>query len=206
MKTIWGGSISICLLGSEAACSCRKRLTYLTGALYGRPLARLRETLRHLGIEKAAERSEPEDHAAILCEIMAGLVGGGIAAPAGADREFFEKHLAPWIRRFFVDLEHAESADFYARVGSLGRTFIEVEMEAFALSAQMRMSGSLFENETFRSGEGAGWLRKTGEDAMREFIVACLVAGIIAAGAAVILDNYVQEPVSVAFAEPGVRV
>jgi hypothetical protein len=49
-------------------------------------------------------------------------------------------------------------------------------------------------------------LRKTGEGAMREFIVACLVAGIIAAGAAVILDNYVQEPVSVAFAEPGVRV
>jgi TorA maturation chaperone TorD len=108
---------------------------YLTGLLHGRPLARLRETLRHLGIEKAAERSEPEDHAAILCEIMAGLVGGGIAAPAGADREFFEKHLARWIRRFFVDLEHAESADFYARVGSLGRTFIEVETEAFALSA-----------------------------------------------------------------------
>jgi TorA maturation chaperone TorD len=83
----------------------------------------LRETLRHLGIEKAAERSEPEDHAAILCEIMVGLVDGGIAAPAGADREFFAKHLAPWIRYFFVDLEHAESADFYARVGSLGRTF-----------------------------------------------------------------------------------
>jgi TorA maturation chaperone TorD len=108
---------------------------YLTGALYGRPLARLREALQHLGVEKAAERSEPEDHAAILCEIMAGLVGGGITAAAGADREFFEKHLAPWIRRFFVDLEHEQSADFYARVGVLGRVFIEVETEAYALSA-----------------------------------------------------------------------
>jgi len=108
---------------------------YLTGALYGRPLARLREALQHLGIEKAAERSEPEDHAAILCEIMAGLVGGGIVAPAGADRDFFEKHLAPWIRRFFVDLEQAQSAGFYACVGALGRTFVEVETEAFALSA-----------------------------------------------------------------------
>jgi TorA maturation chaperone TorD len=107
---------------------------YLTGSLYGRPLARLREALQHLGIEKAAERSEPEDHAAILCEIMAGLVGGGITAPAGADREFFEKHLARWIRRFFVDLEHAQSADFYARVGALGRTFMEIETEAYALS------------------------------------------------------------------------
>ena len=108
---------------------------YLTGALYGRPLARLREALQHLGIEKAAQCSEPEDHAAILCEIMAGLVGGGIAAPAGADRDFFEKHLARWIGRFFVDLEQAPSAGFYACVGALGRTFIEVEAEAFALSA-----------------------------------------------------------------------
>jgi TorA maturation chaperone TorD len=108
---------------------------YLTGALYGRPLARLRETLQLLGIEKAAGHSEPEDHAAILCEIMAGLVGGGIAAPPGADRDFFEKYLVPWIRRFFVDLEHAKSAEFYAYVGSLGRTFVDVETEAFALSA-----------------------------------------------------------------------
>jgi len=108
---------------------------YLAGSLYGRPLARLRETLRRLGIEKASGRSEPEDHAAILCEIMAGLVDGGIAAPAGAERDFFEKHLLPWIRRFFVDLEHAEAADFYARVGSLGRAFMDVETQAYALSA-----------------------------------------------------------------------
>ena len=104
---------------------------YLTGALYGRPLVRLRETLRRLGIEKAPERSEPEDHAAILCEIMAGLAGGSIAAPAGADRDFFGAHLSPWIRKFFVDLEQAEPADFYARVGALGRTFMDVEAEAF---------------------------------------------------------------------------
>ena len=108
---------------------------YLTGSLYGRALARLRETLQQLGIERAAGHSEPEDHAALICEIMAGLVGGDIAGPVGADREFFEKHLAPWIRRFFVDLEKAESVDFYAHVGSLGRIFVDVETEAFALSA-----------------------------------------------------------------------
>jgi TorA maturation chaperone TorD len=108
---------------------------YLTDTLYGRPLARLRETLRLLGIEKAPERIEPEDHAGFLCEIMAGLVGGDISAPVGADRAFFEEHLAPWIRRFFVDLEATKSADFYRSVGMLGRTFIEVEAEGFALSA-----------------------------------------------------------------------
>jgi TorA maturation chaperone TorD len=105
---------------------------YLTGGLFGRPLVRVRDALQRLGIEKAPERSEPEDHAAFLCEIMAGLVGGGIAAQAGADRDFFEEHLLPWIRRFFADLEQAESADFYVSVGVLGRTFVDVENEAFA--------------------------------------------------------------------------
>jgi hypothetical protein len=41
---------------------------------------------------------------------------------------------------------------------------------------------------------------------MRVFIAACFVAGIIAVGATAILDKCVQEPVSVAFAEPGTRV
>jgi hypothetical protein len=40
---------------------------------------------------------------------------------------------------------------------------------------------------------------------MRAFILACLVAGIIACGAAAILISLVQEPVSVAFAEPTAR-
>jgi TorA maturation chaperone TorD len=106
---------------------------YLTDSLYGRPLGRLRETLQQLGIESAAGNSEPEDHAAILFEVMAGLVGGDIAGPVDADRNFFEKHLAPWIRHFFADLEKSEAADFYACVGLFGRTFVDIETEAFAL-------------------------------------------------------------------------
>jgi TorA maturation chaperone TorD len=108
---------------------------YLTGSTYGRPLSRLRQTLQRLGIERGEGHSEPEDHAAILCEIMAGLAGNRFAAPAGADRAIFEQHLAPWIGRFFGDLGRAESADFYARVGVLGRTFIDIETKAFTLSA-----------------------------------------------------------------------
>jgi TorA maturation chaperone TorD len=106
---------------------------YVSGFLYERPLARLREDLSKLGIERAENNSEPEDHAAILCEIMAGLVGGTFEAPAGADRVVFEKHLAPWIGRFFADLERAQEADFYRRIGSLGQVFINIETEAFAL-------------------------------------------------------------------------
>jgi len=111
---------------------------YLAGTLYGPPLARLRETLQDLSIEPAAGRTEPEDHAAIVCEIMAGLIRGEIPAPVDADRQFFEMHLKPWIRRFFVDLEKAEPAAFYACVGSLGRTFIDIETEAFSLLTGMQ--------------------------------------------------------------------
>jgi TorA maturation chaperone TorD len=106
---------------------------YLTGFLYERPLARLRGDLMALGIERVESQFEPEDHAAILCEIMSGLAAGRFGAKPGADRELFEKHLAPWFGRFFSDLERAKSADFYRRVGTLGRIFIEIETEAFAL-------------------------------------------------------------------------
>ena len=106
---------------------------YLTGFLHERPLARLRESLARLGVERAAGQSEPEDHAAILCEVMAGLVSRRFPAPPDADRELFEKHLSPWIGRFFADLERATAADFYRRIGTLGRVFLEIETQAFAL-------------------------------------------------------------------------
>jgi TorA maturation chaperone TorD len=108
---------------------------YLSGFLHERPLARLRAHLTRLGIARSAGQAEPEDHAAILCEIMAGIASRRFAAPAGADRELFEQHLAPWIGRFFADLERAEAADFYRRIGTLGRVFVDIETQAFALPA-----------------------------------------------------------------------
>jgi TorA maturation chaperone TorD len=107
---------------------------YLTGYLHGRPLARIREALKQIGLDRNERQSEPEDHIALLFEVMAGLAGGQIIAPGGTDRTIFENHLKPWVGRFFSDLEHAESATFYKSVGSLGRTFMEIETEAFSLS------------------------------------------------------------------------
>jgi TorA maturation chaperone TorD len=106
---------------------------YLTGFVHGRPLANLRQTLRRIGIERVETQTEPEDHAAILLEIMAGLASGKIAAPAGTDREIFGNHLAPWIAHFFSDLEKSASVDFYAVVGTLGRTFTEIEAQGFLM-------------------------------------------------------------------------
>jgi len=109
---------------------------YLSGFLHERPLARLRAHLARLGIERAAGQTEPEDHAAILCEVMAGLANGRLPSTTGDDRELFEQHLSPWIGRFFADLERAEAADFYRPVAALGKVFIEIETAAFALAKE----------------------------------------------------------------------
>ena len=49
---------------------------YRTGFLYDRPLAAVRADLAMLGVARTAASSEPEDHIATLCEVMAGLIGG----------------------------------------------------------------------------------------------------------------------------------
>jgi TorA maturation chaperone TorD len=106
---------------------------YLTGFLHERPLARLREDLTRIGIARAEGVAEPEDHVAILCEIMAGLANGHLPGAEESSRTIFGSHMAPWMGRFFADLERAESADFYRQVGTVGRVFIEIETEAFTL-------------------------------------------------------------------------
>jgi TorA maturation chaperone TorD len=108
---------------------------YLTGFLHERPLASVRESLSALGIERAGNVFEPEDHVAILCEVMAGLAAGRFETEPGADQRFFERHLRPWAPRFFVDLETAKSANFYRAVARVGGLFMDIEAEAFAMDA-----------------------------------------------------------------------
>jgi TorA maturation chaperone TorD len=108
---------------------------YLAGFLNERPLARLRKDLAHFGIERTEATVEPEDHAAILCEIMSGLASGRLEADANAQREIFQKHIAPWMSRLFADIERSAAATkFYRHVGVLGRVFLDIEQQAFALA------------------------------------------------------------------------
>jgi TorA maturation chaperone TorD len=107
---------------------------YLTGFLHERPLARVREDLEGLGIERAGTSREPEDHIAILLEVMAGLARGDFETEFSEQARFFERHLKPWASRMFADLEMSGSANFYRTVGRVGRVFMELESEAFALS------------------------------------------------------------------------
>jgi TorA maturation chaperone TorD len=108
---------------------------YLTGFINDRPLAKLRGDLAKLAIERVDTEFEPEDHVAILCEIMAGVVSGSFDNPPGADRALFENHLLPWIGRFFADLERAKAAGFYRHVAAVGRVFVAIEAEAFTMAS-----------------------------------------------------------------------
>ena len=75
---------------------------------------------------------------ATAAEYLAGygtsLTASVAAEPLERQRQFFEKHMAPWIGRFFADLEGARAAEFYRHVGTVGRLFVEIENQAFALS------------------------------------------------------------------------
>jgi TorA maturation chaperone TorD len=107
---------------------------YMTGFLHERPLARVREDLDLLGIERAGLSREPEDHIAILLEVMSGLARGEFEADFAEQARFFGRHLKPWASRMFADLEISGSAKFYRAVGRVGRVFMELEAEAFTLS------------------------------------------------------------------------
>jgi TorA maturation chaperone TorD len=109
---------------------------YLTGFLNEKPLAKLRSDMARLGIARAEDVKEPEDHIAALCDMMAGLITGAFGAPLGLaeQRGFFDRHLAAWAPVFFQDLETAKSAWLYAPVGALGRAFMGIEKTAFAMA------------------------------------------------------------------------
>ncbi|MGL4322792.1 MAG: Cro/CI family transcriptional regulator [Beijerinckiaceae bacterium] len=105
---------------------------YLTGFLHDRPLARVREDMANLGIAAKDDLREPEDHIAILCDVMAGLCDGSLGVTDNA-KAFFERHIKPWAARFFADVENAADAAFYSVAARTARVFIEIETDAYGL-------------------------------------------------------------------------
>jgi TorA maturation chaperone TorD len=108
---------------------------YLTGFLNEKPLAKLRDDMRALGIERRNDVPEPEDHIGSLMEMMCGLISGRYGSPASIEtqRDFFMAHIEPWADHFFKDLEAAKLSRFYQPVGTVGRLFMEIEKSAFSM-------------------------------------------------------------------------
>lgn len=101
---------------------------YLTGFLMEQPLSTLRDDLKLLGFARDESVVEPEDHVAALCEVMMMLIADE-SSSVETQSIFFEKHIAPWMERFFDDLSKAESAVFYRAVGRFGMAYLDFEKQ-----------------------------------------------------------------------------
>lgn len=108
---------------------------YLTGFLQEKPLARLRADMARLGLSRAEDESEPEDHAASILEMMAALVDGayGPRLTLPAQKMFFDAHIGSWMSHFFRDLEATTNSELFAALGEVGRRFLSIEEEAFRM-------------------------------------------------------------------------
>lgn len=102
---------------------------YLEKMIQSTPLAAIRNDLARLGIVRQMDSFEPEDHAGVLCEIMALLSYPGNEISDHEQAAFFNKHLSTWIPHFFVDLQAVKKSQFYRAVGEFGWCFIEGENE-----------------------------------------------------------------------------
>ena len=110
---------------------------YLTGFLNEKPLANLRATMADFGMTRANDVFEPEDNIASLMEMMAGMIVGrfGRVASVAEQQAFFNAHISTWATHYFHDLQGAKSSILYASIGAVGLAFMEIEKEAFRMSA-----------------------------------------------------------------------
>ena len=110
---------------------------YLSGFLNEKPLARLRQALDALGLERAVSMSETEDHFAYLCEVMRYLIAGDDAAAANLTQQqmFFSQQMQPWVLTMCDALAQHPQARFYAALAAFTRAFVGVEVQGFDMLA-----------------------------------------------------------------------
>ena len=108
---------------------------YLTGFLQEKPLARLRQDMERLGLEREPDVSDPEDHISALCEMMAGFIDGtfGEPLPLSEQKSFYDRHIGSWAKHFFEDLQTAKSSVLYGALGAVGLAFLVIEEESLRM-------------------------------------------------------------------------
>ncbi len=104
---------------------------YQTGFLMEEPLAILRTDLAQLGLERKEDVSEPEDHASALCDVMR-LILIAEGTPVVTADVFFQRHIEPWLSRFFDDMSKNSNANFYKSLGQFGSKFMQLEQALFS--------------------------------------------------------------------------
>jgi len=110
---------------------------YLSGFLNEKPLAVLRTDIAALGLARDEAMPETEDHVAYLCEVMRYLIAGDDVAVANLtrQREFFARHLQPWLPLMCEAITQHPKARFYAALAAFTQAFVSVEAQGFDMLA-----------------------------------------------------------------------
>jgi TorA maturation chaperone TorD len=108
---------------------------YVSGFLNDKPVARLREDLAALGLARDDSMSETEDHFACLCEVMRYLIAGDDVAISNLtqQREFFAKHVQPWVQEMLDVIMKHPRAQFFAQLAAFTQAFLSIETQGFDL-------------------------------------------------------------------------
>lgn len=110
---------------------------YLSGFLNEKPLAALRTDIAALGLARDEAMPETEDHVAYLCEVMRYLIAGDDVEVANLtrQREFFARHVQPWVPRMCEALMAHPKARFYRALADFTQAFLSVEAQGFDMLA-----------------------------------------------------------------------
>jgi TorA maturation chaperone TorD len=110
---------------------------YLSGFLNEKPLAALRTDIAALGLGRDEAMPETEDHVAYLCEVMRYLIAGDDVTVSNLtrQREFFTRHLQPWLPAMCEAIAAHPKARFYRAVAAFTDAFIGVEAQGFDMLA-----------------------------------------------------------------------
>ena len=106
---------------------------YLSGYLNEKPLAQLRADLAPLGLTRAVDALETEDHVAYVLEVMRYLIAGDDAAVCTLPQQerFFRKHVQTWLEALCDAVVAHPRADVWRAVAEMTRAFVQVEAQAF---------------------------------------------------------------------------
>jgi TorA maturation chaperone TorD len=110
---------------------------YLSGFLNEKPLAALRTDIAALGLARDEAMPETEDHVAYLCEVMRYLIAGDDVEVANLtrQREFFARHVQPWLPLMCEAVMQHPKARFYRALAAFTQAFLSVESQGFDMLA-----------------------------------------------------------------------
>jgi len=106
---------------------------HIAGSLNEKPLVALRDSLTQLGLTRAQDMTDTEDHFAYLCEVMRYLIAGDDVGVSnlGSQQRFFNAHVRGWSDAMLEQVATHPAADFYKALAIFAREFLAVEAQGF---------------------------------------------------------------------------